>query len=98
MLYYKGFLLWYILKQKIYQLKAILLFSNFLNEAKDDPLDKNSDALDDIRDKIKDTSKKISDVEDVKKRKLMALNLDMLKSKQDMLQSQRKMLRFKSKM
>ena len=40
----------------------------------------------------------MSDVEDVKQRKLMSLNLDVLKSQQDMLQSQKKMLKFKDKM
>jgi hypothetical protein len=78
-------------------MKDTLSFSNFINEG-DDPLDKNKDALDDVKDKIKDMAEKMSEIEDVKLRKLMSLNLDVLKDKQNMLQSQKKMLRFKDKM
>ena len=78
-------------------MKNTLLFSDFINEG-DDPLDKNKDAISDAKDKIKETQQKMSDIEDVKKRKLMALNLEVLNAKLDMRQSQKKMLRFKSKM
>ena len=79
-------------------MKNTLSFSNFIAEASGDPLDKNKDAIDAVRDKIKEMTKKISDIEDIKKRQFMSLNLIVLNDKLDMLQSQKTMLRFKSKM